>query len=137
MNYVLDTSVLSRLHQQPVLVRISEIGTYNCWVAIPSVLEMGFSARNASEHAKIVDQLNSTFTVVSASPWAQEYAVQMQGSMAVTANHRSARVADLLIAATAMQLDATVLHYDHDFDVVAKETGQRCEWVAPPGSLDH
>lgn len=135
--YVVDTSVLARLHQKPVLTRVTEIGTHNCRVAIPSVLEMGFSARNFTEHTKITDMLNSTFTVVPASPWTQDYAVQMQSSMAAGGAHRSARVADLLIAATAMQLNATVLHYDRDFDAVAKLTGSRCEWVAPPGSLDH
>lgn len=136
VTYVVDTSVLTRLGQEPVLTRLTAIGTYNCRVTIASVLEMGYTARTAEEHRQIVDTLHSTFTVVITSPWAQEHAVEMQQIMAVGGEHRSARLADLLIAATALQLDATVLHYDHDFDTVAKHTGQPCEWIALPGSLD-
>ena len=29
-----------------------------------------------------------------------------------------------------------MLHYDQDFDKVAKVTGQPCEWVVPAGSID-
>ena len=29
-----------------------------------------------------------------------------------------------------------VLHYDADFDVIARVTGQPCEWVVPAGSID-
>jgi predicted nucleic acid-binding protein len=42
----------------------------------------------------------------------------------------------LLIAAAAEQADLIVLHYDADFDLIAKATGQRCEWVVPAGTID-
>jgi hypothetical protein len=29
-----------------------------------------------------------------------------------------------------------VLHYDGDFDVISRVTGQPCEWVVPSGTLD-
>jgi hypothetical protein len=28
------------------------------------------------------------------------------------------------------------VHYDGDFDRIARVTGQLCEWVAPAGSID-
>jgi len=28
-----------------------------------------------------------------------------------------------------------VLHYDHDYDVIAEVTGQAMEWVVPRGSI--
>jgi hypothetical protein len=28
-----------------------------------------------------------------------------------------------------------VLHYDHDFDLIAAVTGQPTEWVVPAGSI--
>ena len=34
------------------------------------------------------------------------------------------------------QAGLTVLHYDGDFDVIAKATGQRCEWVVPAETVD-
>jgi hypothetical protein len=40
----------------------------------------------------------------------------------------------LLIAAAAEELEAIVLHYDADFDLIGSVTGQRCQWVVPAGS---
>jgi len=49
---------------------------------------------------------------------------------------RGRKVPDLLIAAAAEESGLTVLHYDADFDLIARVTGQRCEWVVPPGTID-
>jgi hypothetical protein len=32
--------------------------------------------------------------------------------------------------------ELAVLHYDADFDHIARITGQRCEWVVEAGSID-
>ena len=42
---------------------------------------------------------------------------------------------DLIIAATAELAGPTVLHYDEDYERIAKITGQPVEWVVPKGSL--
>jgi predicted nucleic acid-binding protein len=39
-----------------------------------------------------------------------------------------------MIAATAEVHDATVLHYDHDFDVIAAATGQPTQWIVRRGT---
>ena len=44
-------------------------------------------------------------------------------------------IPDLLIAAVAERNALTVLHYDKDFDLIAKVTGQSMEWVVPAGSV--
>jgi predicted nucleic acid-binding protein len=49
--------------------------------------------------------------------------------------HRSFRLPDLIVAATAELSGATVLHYDANYDRIAEITGQSTEWVAPKGSL--
>jgi predicted nucleic acid-binding protein len=41
----------------------------------------------------------------------------------------------LLIAAAAEAAGVTVLHYDEDYDRIAKVTGQPTRWLAPAGSL--
>lgn len=48
------------------------------------------------------------------------------------------RTADLLIAALAAQLDAGVLHYDADYDLIRDRGGQPfpSEWLARRGSLE-
>jgi predicted nucleic acid-binding protein len=42
---------------------------------------------------------------------------------------------DLIIAATAEQHGATVLHYDADYERIAEITGQPTEWIVERGSL--
>ena len=49
--------------------------------------------------------------------------------------HRHFRLPDLIIAATAEEHGATVLHYDADYDRIAAVTGQPVEWVTARGSL--
>jgi predicted nucleic acid-binding protein len=51
------------------------------------------------------------------------------------AHQRFAKDSDLLIAAAAEAAGVTVLHYDEDYDRIAKVTGQPTRWLAPAGSL--
>lgn len=62
-------------------------------------------------------------------------AVEVQDSLADRSQQRGAKIADLLIAAAAEAADLVVLHYDHDFDVIAGVTGQATEWIVPPGTV--
>lgn len=43
---------------------------------------------------------------------------------------------DLLIAATAERHRVTLLHYDHEYDLIATVTRQPTEWVVPRGTAD-
>ncbi len=61
-------------------------------------------------------------------------AMTVQGGLAARGNHRAASLPDLLIAATAERHAVTVLHYDGDYDLIARVTGQLAEWVVPRGS---
>jgi len=40
-----------------------------------------------------------------------------------------------LIAATERH-SVTVLHYDHEYDLIASVTGQEVRWVVPRGTTD-
>jgi predicted nucleic acid-binding protein len=51
-------------------------------------------------------------------------------------HHRSVKIPDLLVAATAELAALTVLHYDEDYERVAAITGQNMEWVVERGSID-
>jgi predicted nucleic acid-binding protein len=62
-------------------------------------------------------------------------AMEVHRMLAARSQHRNFRLPDLIIAATAEDHGATVLHYDADYDRIAAVTGQPVEWVAAPGSL--
>ena len=60
---------------------------------------------------------------------------QVQRMLASRSQH-GRKVPDLLVAAAAEDAGLVVLHYDSDFDRIAAVTGQKCEWVIAPGSID-
>jgi hypothetical protein len=43
----------------------------------------------------------------------------------------------LLIAATAERYALIVLHYDGDYERIAKITGQATEWIVPRGTAEN
>jgi predicted nucleic acid-binding protein len=49
--------------------------------------------------------------------------------------HRRVKLPDLLVAAAAESAEVPVLHYDHDFELIAEITGQPTRSLAPLGSL--
>jgi predicted nucleic acid-binding protein len=66
---------------------------------------------------------------------AMDRALEVHRRLAQTSQHRHFRLPDLIIAATAEVHGATVLHYDTDYDRIARITSQPMEWVAEKGSL--
>ncbi len=64
-----------------------------------------------------------------------ERALEVQGLLAERSQHRAVPLPDLIIAACAETAGLAVLHYDADFDRIAKLTGQRMQWIVPRGSV--
>jgi hypothetical protein len=63
-------------------------------------------------------------------------AAQAELASAPGISHRVKPI-DLLLAATADEHRLGVLHYDHDYDVIASHCGltTRSVWIAPRGSM--
>ena len=99
-----------------------------------SDLEIGYSARNAAEWDELVGALDA-FVLVDTTASHLQRARQVQRLLAAS-SQRGRKIPDLLVAAAAEQEGYTVLHYDSDFDLIASVTGQPCQWVAPPGTVD-
>lgn len=97
-------------------------------------LERGFSARSEAEWDTLVGGL-SPFPLVELQGGDLVEALAVQRRLAAK-GQRGRKLPDLLIAAIAHRLNLTVLHYDSDFDLIASETGQACEWVVPRGTID-
>ncbi len=133
LRFLLDTSVVKRLQYLEVrsviepLAAAGELGR-------PSIcdLEVGYSARNAQEWDQLVGALD-VFQAVDTTAAHLRRALQVQRLLAAR-SQRGRKIPDLLVAAAAEELGAIVLHYDADFDLIGSVTGQRCQWVVPPGS---
>lgn len=135
LTFLVDTSVLKRLSRLEVRQVVEPLAVSGRLArASVSDLEVGCSARNVQEWDRLIGAL-SALDLVETSTAHLRRALQVQRLLA-QASQRGRKIPDLLIAAAAEELDLTVLHYDADFDRIAAVTGQRCQWVAPPGSLD-
>lgn len=104
-------------------------------VSLPFLLEAGCSARNAADHAQMLDELLSLPTL-SIDDHVERRALDAQRQLARAGHHRLPPV-DLLIAAIADCHDVGVLHYDHDYDLIAAKTDLRIRstWLATRGTL--
>jgi predicted nucleic acid-binding protein len=133
--YLVDKSALARMPVESVRERLGpliEAGD----VATCSIidLEVLFSARNHEEHEAIRQRRALTYTQTPLTQKTFDRAIEVQGELAKRGKHRLP-IPDLIVAAAAEQHGLTVLHYDRDFDQIAKVTAQPMEWVVPRGSL--
>jgi predicted nucleic acid-binding protein len=64
-----------------------------------------------------------------------ERALEVQAKLAQRSQHRAVPLPDLLIAACAEHAGLTVLHYDADYERIAKLTKQTVQWIVPRGSV--
>jgi hypothetical protein len=135
LTHLLDTSVVSRLSAPTVrlviepLVQEGRIGRAGI-----TDLEVGFGSRNAREWDQDMADL-SVLDLVETTVDHVRRARQVQRLLA-SRSQRGRKVPDLLIAAAAEEAGLVLLHYDADFDQIARVTGQICEWVVPSGSID-
>jgi predicted nucleic acid-binding protein len=97
-------------------------------------LEILYSTRSHADHEATRCRRDLAYTWVAIDDGVFRRAIEVQGELARTAQHRLP-IPDLLIAAAAERARLCVLHYDADFDRIAAVTGQRTEWVVPRGTV--
>ena len=134
LTHLIDTSVLTRLRVAEVREAVEPLATRGLIARTNmSDLEIGSSARNASEWDQLIRALE-VFPLVEIEVQHFARARQVQRVLA-SRSQRRRKVPDLLIAAAAEDLRLTVVHYDADFDQIARATGQRCAWIVPAGTV--
>lgn len=135
LTHLVDTSALKRLGNADVRAAIEDLATAGSLARVTICdLEIGYSARNASEWDRLIEALGAFEPIESSSAHVRR-ALQVQRLLAQS-SQRGRKIPDLLVAAAAEERDLAVLHYDGDFDLIAAVTGQSCRWVVPAGSAD-
>lgn len=135
LTHLLDTSVVSRLDSPAVREVIEPLAlTGRIGRAGITDLEVGYGSRNAREWDQDMSDL-SVFELVETTADHVRRARQVQRMLA-SRSQRGRKVPHLLIAAAAEQAGLTLLHYDADFDLIARVTGQDCSWVVAAGTVD-
>jgi predicted nucleic acid-binding protein len=97
-------------------------------------LEVLYSARGAAEHRVIRRDRGLVYVRLPMEEADLRRALAVQGALAERGQHR-VPIPDLLIAALAERHGVVVLHYDRDYDLIARVTGQPCEWVVRRGTV--
>ncbi|GAB2589428.1 hypothetical protein Aab01nite_41630 [Paractinoplanes abujensis] len=135
--FLVDTSAVVRLlREREVRARWQPQITAGLMGICPiTELELLHSARSKADREEWLELLNATFAWVVMPDQVFSRAAEVQAAMTARGTHRSAGTADLILAATAELHGLTLLHYDRDFDEVAKATVQPATWLAPPGSI--
>jgi predicted nucleic acid-binding protein len=134
--FLVDKSALARLQTQarvrdvldPLLL---EGALATCGIVD---LEMLYSASSRSNYRAAAKSLRG-MPRASLDEECVERALEVQAMLAERSQHRAVPLPDLLVAACAERAGLTVLHYDADYDRIAKLTGQRAQWVVPRGSV--
>jgi len=62
-------------------------------------------------------------------------ALQVQAALWRSGRNRAVGFPDLLIAAVAERESVTIVHYDSDYDLIARVTGQPAQWVVTRGTV--
>jgi len=134
--YLIDTSALMRMGN-PVVGSVwrSKVGFGVVRICEATEIEYLYSSQSRSEYEQQQDELDEFYPRQSMPDRVWERACEVQYELAKRSCLRSAGPIDLLVAATAELAGLTVLHYDADFDTVAKVTGQPTRWILPAGTV--
>lgn len=99
-------------------------------------LEILYSARSARDYVRLSAELLALHQLpCGAAQFERALSVQQELAEQGGLHHRSVKIPDLLIAASAEASGAILWHYDEDYDRIAAITNQPVEWIAARGSL--
>ncbi|WP_052612408.1 PIN domain-containing protein [Mycobacterium canetti] len=134
--HLVDTSAWSKARNDAHLLEVFDESARGGLVATCDVvcLELLRSARNR-DRFMVQSRLLSTLPQCPIGRREQTRAREVQVELAAAGHHRGVKPVDLLIAAAAEAAQLPVLHYDHDYDIIAAITGQPSRWLAAPGAL--
>ncbi len=137
---LLDNSAWARLSSPRLPAeRSEEVATWieqgEIGVCLPFLLEAGYSARSGADHTAMLEGLTQLHRL-EISPVIEQLALDAQAALARIGHHRIPP-SDVVIASCAHIEGAAVLHYDRDYDVLAKDSGLSFDsvWLAPPGTI--
>lgn len=130
-DYLIDTSALARV----LLGRTTadwddRIGAGLIAICDLTELEVLCSARSATDRERMKNSLDSQYAWFPMPEGIYRRARVVQELLTAKGEHRSAGSVDLLVAAVAEEAGLTLLHYDRDFETIARQTGQPVRMIS-------
>lgn len=134
--FLADKSALTRRETRPEvrealepLLLAGEVAT--CGIVD---LELLYSARDPATYRALAEALRG-MPRVAIDDNVIDRALEVQAKLAKRSQHRAVPLPDLLVAACAERAELVILHYDADFDRIARLTGQPAKWIVARGSV--
>jgi predicted nucleic acid-binding protein len=124
-DYLIDTSALARvLLRQTTTEWDDRIGAGLVAICDITELEVLYSARSAADRARLKAALDAHYVWCPMPDGIYRRSRVVQEQLTTKGEHRSAGPVDLLVAAAAEEAGLTLLHFDRDFEIIARTTGQ-------------
>jgi predicted nucleic acid-binding protein len=135
-SHLADTSALARLRHPEVAAVLGPLIEAGL-VATCGVIEfeLGWATRSGPEFEQVRDDRDAGYEWLPTLDEDWRRALNVQAELWHGGLVRAVGFSDLLVAAVAEREDVAVLHYDSDFDLIAKITGQAAQWVVPRGTV--
>ena len=135
-SYLADTSALARLRHQTVaavlgpLIEAGLVAT--CGV---TESELGWATRTAAEFDQLRADRDTGYEWLAIHDEDWRRALDVQARLWHSGQIRAVGFPDLLVAAVAERERVTLLHYDSDYDLIARITRQPVRWIVPRGTV--
>lgn len=124
-DYLIDTSALARvLLRQTTTEWDDRIGAGLVAICDITELEVLYSARSAADRARLKVALDAHYVWCPMPDGIYRRSRIVQEQLTAKGEHRSAGPVDLLVATAAEEAGLTLLHFDRDFETIARTTGQ-------------
>ncbi|MFE2425039.1 PIN domain nuclease [Streptomyces hokutonensis] len=124
-DYLIDTSALARvLLRQTTTEWDDRIGAGIVAICDITELEVLYSARSTAHRARLKAALDAHYAWCPMPDGIYRRSCIVQEQLTTKGEHRSAGPVDLLVAAAAEEAGLTLLHFDRDFETIARTTGQ-------------
>jgi predicted nucleic acid-binding protein len=132
--YLADTSAFAQQrHSDAAAGLLSALAADGALLMTEIVaLELLYSARSSDDYDGRREDL-LTLPWLHRTQAVAARALTIQHQLAGRGQHRRP-IPDLLVAATALEHDGVVLHYDRNFELIAEATGLRTAWIIAAGT---
>lgn len=138
VSYLIDTSACNRLFRNSAVERrwAGVLDEGRVGVCEVTELELVRATGGRDERAVLDRYLHEAFGWIPVPERTLTRARQVQNVLVSSGWQQGPGAVDLMVAAAAELSGRMLLHYDADFETIAKVTGQPHCWVAPRGSVD-
>jgi hypothetical protein len=99
------------------------------------VLELIRLTPNESRAREVTARLDA-FESVAMGPQLWKRARELQTLLSANGDHRRVPSVDLLIGVAAEQAGVPLVHYDRDYERLARVSGLQQRWLVPDGALE-